>query len=207
VKVKTRPSGEVVVAPVRPSAADSRARVAFAGENLVIYERLDYVPRIHWASHATVISDPAARLKAVTSSPLDPAGVILAADPPAPLAAASTATPQLSVAEDSGDTLKVRVNTTTAGMVVVSDSLVGNFDATVDGHAAPIQSADYAVGAVYVPAGSHQIALHYDPPGRKNGNRITALSAVLVLVALVPPMGWGRLRRRRKKGAEPPPLT
>jgi hypothetical protein len=164
---------------------------------------LDYVPRIHWAGHATVISNPAARLKAVTTSPLDPASVILAADPPGPLAAGSTASPQLSVEEDSGDTIRVRVTTAAAGMVVVSDSLVGNFDATVDGHAAPIASADYAGGGVYVPAGTHRVALHYDPPGRKNGNRISALSAAALLCAAIPMTWWGRFGRRRKRAVKP----
>ena len=196
VTVETDAAGRPLVQPVRPSAADNRVRVAFAGENLVVYERLDYVPRIHWASRATVITDPNTRLNAVTTSPLDRNAVILDASPPAPLAANTAAPQQFTVEEDSGDTVRVHVDTASAGYLVVADSVHGDFDATVDGHRRDVVSADYAVGAVYVPAGDHEIALHYDPPGRSSGTRITALSAVVLIVAAVPPLWWRKLRRR-----------
>ena len=198
VTVDTGADGNILVQPVRPSANDSRVRLAYAGDNLVIYQRLDYLPRIHWASRDTVITDPKARLAAVTTGALDPAGVVLDAPPPAPLGSDAQAPQQFRVEEDSGDTIRVHVQTATAGMVVVADSITDDFDATVDGKSRPIQSADYAVGAVYVPAGSHEIALHYDPPGRKNGNRISIISAILLLAAMLPSPWWGRLRRRRR---------
>lgn len=198
VSVRSGADGRIAVQPVRPSPKDNRVALAYAGDNLVVYERLDYVPRIHWATHASVIPDPAARLAAVTKSPLDQAGVILDRPAPGPLPTSDSRPQSLTVREDSGDTIRVAVQVQTAGFVVVADSIAGNFDATVDGKAATIESADYAVGAVYVPAGSHEIALHYDAAGRKNGNRISALSAVVLLLAIAAPL-WGRFRRRGRR--------
>jgi hypothetical protein len=62
--------------------------------------------------------------------------------------------------------------------------------------------ADYAVGAVYVPAGTHEIRFDYAPRGRSVGFVISGFSAVVLIAAALPVAWWGRLRRRRRVEVE-----
>jgi hypothetical protein len=190
-------TGQLRIQAVRPPAGD-RIRVAYAGENLVVWERFDYVSRIHWASQATVIADDDARLKAVTSSALRPGGVILQDKPPVGLSDASGTASKFDILEDSGDTIRVRVQTAHPGYVVVTDNIQTDFDATVDGKGTPIVAADYAGGAVYVGAGSHEIAIKYAPAGRRTGTMISAASGCVLCLVAIPAAWWARLRRRSR---------
>lgn len=97
--------------------------------------------------------------------------------------------------QDVDDTVRVHVHTDHAGYVVVTDNIQTGFKASVDGRSALVADADYAGGAVYVEAGTHEVALHYEPPGRQTGARLTGLSAVLLAFAALPPLWWGRIRR------------
>jgi hypothetical protein len=193
VKASTDSASRIRVQPVRPTPGDSQVRMVYAGDNLVIYERLDYVPRIHWAGKATVVRGDAARLASVTKSPLEAGDVILAAPSPSPVDHA-TAPRAFAVQEDSGDTIQVRVDTRSAGYVVVTDNLVGNFDATVDGHSSALVSADYSGAAVYVPAGTHEVALHYNPTSQSTAFKISAVSVLGIALLGISPL-W--LKRRR----------
>jgi len=201
VKASTDSASRIRVQPVRPSPGDAQVRMAYAGDDLMIYERLDYVPRIHWAAKATVITGDAARLAAVTKSPLEAGDVILAAPAPAP-ADHATGPRGFTVQEDSGDTIRVRVDTQSAGYVVVTDNLIGNFDATVDGHSSALVSADYSGGAVYVPAGTHEVALHYNPTSQSTAFKISAVSVLGIALLGLAPLWWKRRRRRRSASVE-----
>lgn len=196
VKAITDSASRILVQAVRPSPADARVRTVYAGENLFIYERLDYVPRIHWAGKATVIAGDRARLVAVLKSPLDAGSVILAGQPPSPLSH-STTPQRFAVEEDSGDTIRVKVDAQSAGYVVVTDNLIGNFRATVDGHDSPLVSADYSGGAVFVPAGSHVVAMHYNPAGQSTGSKISVVSVLGIVLLGTVPWWWNRRRRIR----------
>jgi hypothetical protein len=195
VTLTTDKAGQVRLQAIRPDQETSRIRLAYAGDNLVIWERLDYVPRIHWASRAAVISNDRARLVAVTKSPLNPSAVILAQAPPADFASTDIQPSDFKVEEDSGDTVRVHVQTDHAGYLVVTDNIQSDFKASVDGRSAPVVDADYAGGAVFVEAGTHEVALHYEPAGRQTGARLTGLSAAMLALAAVPPLWWGRIRR------------
>ena len=190
--------GDLQVQAVRPPASSDGARLVYASSGLVIWQRLTALPRIRWASHATVIADKAARLAASAQGPSDPDGVILASDPARQLGTASVAPTQLDVQQGQGDTLKVRVDVKTAGYLVVADNVQEDFTASVDGKHEAIVPADYAMGAVYVPAGTHEIRLDYAPRGRSVGFVISGFSAVVLIVAALPVAWWGRLRRRRR---------
>jgi hypothetical protein len=195
VAVTTDEAGRVRVQAVRPDQETSRIRLAYAGDNLVIWERLDYVPRIHWASKAAVIANDPARLNAVTKSQLDRKSVILAEAPPRVFASSDIQPRDFTVEEDSGDTLRVRVQTARAGYVVVTDNIQTDFRASVDGRTAPVVDADYAGGAVFVEAGTHEVALHYEPAGRQTGARLTGVSAAVLALAAIPTLWWVRIRR------------
>lgn len=188
------PDGGLQVQAVRPPASGDTIRLAYAGNGLVIWQRLEALPRIHWASHAVVVPDAAARVKAVALSPVQPDAVILATQPEhAPAGVGASA--KLKIEKDSGDEISVRVDATGGGYIVVSDNIQRSFEASVDGKPASIISADEAGGAVYVPAGVHEVRIAYAPPGRATGVAISGVSGGLILLALMP-TSWIRRKRR-----------
>ncbi|MGI8666708.1 MAG: YfhO family protein [Jatrophihabitans sp.] len=188
---------------VRPDAATSSIRLVYAGDSIQVWQRMNYVPRIHWAGQAEVITDEKTRLKAAAQSPVQPNQVILAADPSGPLDSSAGQPSTFGIDEDSADTIRVHETSAAPGYLVVADNVQSDFAAFVDGHAAPIVAADYAVGAVYVPAGSHRIEFKYAPKGRKSGTAISVLSALALILIGLPPLWWTRLRRRRRPARQP----
>ncbi|MDP9094097.1 MAG: hypothetical protein M3N95_14500 [Actinomycetota bacterium] len=199
VTASTGAGGRIWIQAVRPTPSGDMIRLAYAGDGLVVWERLNYVPRIHFASRATVIPDANARLQAVANSPAKADNVILAAPGPELGSPASTSA-RLVVTKDDGDDTQVRLTTATPGYVVVADTIQRNFTATVDGHREPIVDADYAAGAVFVPAGTHDVHVAYNPSGRSAGAALSAASiATLLVVGLVPTESVRRIRRRRAR--------
>jgi hypothetical protein len=189
---------------VRPDPATSSIRLVYAGDSIVVWQRLNYVPRIHWASQAQVIPDDQTRLKAAAQSPVQPNQVILAANPSGPLDSPAGQPSTFGIDEDSADTIRVHETSSAPGYLVVADNVQSDFAAFVDGHPTSIVAADFAVGAVYVPAGSHQITFKYAPKGRKTGTALTGLSALTLVLIGLPPAWWARLRRRRRNSLPEP---
>ncbi len=165
-----------------------------------MWARPDSLPRIRWASGTRVIADEAARLDAVAHTRLPADTVVL----DSPGEATDGRSAQVSVVEDSGDTIRVTVDARGAGYLVVADNVQTDWVATVDGTQHRIVAADHAVGAVHVDAGEHEIALRYSPRGRTTGIWLSAAAALLMIAAAVPPRFWRRLGLRRRATADLP---
>ena len=155
-------------------------------DGAVVYERLHALPRIRWASHAEVIADPAARIHALRSS-IPTSTVVLSQLGPQGSGAPAT----LDVLEDGNTQLRVSVDATGAGYLVIADALQDGWRAEVDGRSVPLRAADHAGVAVLVPAGEHEVTVRYRPDGWNLGIKISGLSfLVLVLAYLF--AGWPR---------------
>jgi len=192
--------GAIQVAGVHPDAGSQSLRLVYAADGIVIWERLAARSRIHWASVATVIPEATARLASTAKSPVQASQVILASPPGGPLGPTASTPSRFDIDEDSGDTTRVEVTTTQPGYVVLADNIQQDFAAHVDGREAEIVDADYAVGAVYVRAGTHTVEITYDPVGGHPGSAITAASAAMLVLLSVPVGLWARLRRRGAAG-------
>jgi hypothetical protein len=88
----------------------------------------------------------------------------------------------------------IEVETPAPTMLVLGQAYYHNWEASVDGVAAPLWRANYAFQAVEVPAGKHRILLEYKDKALRLGGAIS-LAAVLVCAC-----GW--LAGRRKGGRE-----
>jgi uncharacterized membrane protein YfhO len=99
----------------------------------------------------------------------------------------------------------VDINADRPAMLVVSQSWLPGWTATIDGKTVPVVRADGIVQAVPVPAGAHHVTLNYMAPGLKTGAGITTLT-VLVLLGwwVVERRGWRFARKdgRIKPGGE-----
>ncbi|WP_166486595.1 YfhO family protein [Blastococcus saxobsidens] len=178
-------AGRPAVTVIRPE--DDSLRMVHA-EGAVIWERLEVIPRVHWASSAEVIASPADRIDAMAAGTLPADTVVL--DRPGPPAEGGPAT--VEVLEDSGDRVSVRVDADSAGYLVLAESVQVDWTATVDGAEVDIVAADHAFGAVHVPAGRHDVTFTYTPRGATAGLIATGVGTALVVLALLLPT---RMRR------------
>ncbi len=181
---------------IRPPARGNTAQLVFAGDGMMIWQRLGYLPRIRWAGHATVIASAKLRIDAVAHAPADPDAVILASPPATALPESAGNPNHLRVLQDDGDTVRVSSDASQAGYVVVSDNIQKDFLATVDGRPADIVDADYAVGAVLLPEGKHELVIRYAPASERHGAQISAASIGLLIILGLPPALLAGLRRR-----------
>jgi hypothetical protein len=178
-------SGRPAINVVRP--ANDGLRLVFAA-GATVYEREHALPRIRWASNVVVAPDQLARLTFLANRE-PPNTVVLNTS-----AAATSGLPaQVQVLSQGGDSVHAHVDAQGSGYLVVADALADGWRATVDGHSAPLVTADHAMVAVRVGAGSHDIRLSYRPVHQLAGFAMSFLSAALMLVIFLA----ARFRRKR----------
>ena len=105
----TTPSGDLAVDIVRPT--DDGLRLAYAAD-LRVYERLDALPRIRWASRAEVVPDATDRLAYLSSGQVPDDTVVLSTGQDAGEAVdpGDDASAAISVVEDGGDAMEIHVD-------------------------------------------------------------------------------------------------
>ncbi|ACU70992.1 hypothetical protein Caci_2073 [Catenulispora acidiphila DSM 44928] len=174
--------------------ADDGLRVAYVGSS-VIYERLNALPRIRWASQSTVVPSQDQRVSMLSSGAVADNAVVLSAPGPA----ASGQPAAVRVQQDGTDTITTTVDAKGSGYLVVSDADQVGWQATVDGRRADLVKADQGLVAVDVPAGTHSVTLRYDLPHQAAAT--WASGAVGLSLMAVPAGEWWWERRRRRPGA------
>lgn len=158
------------------AGADDGLRLAYAGSS-VIYERLNVLPRVRWASSTVVQPDQQARMQLLTSGSMPADQVVL--DSPGPAADGKPAT--VRVDTDGSDEVSTTVTAQGAGYLVVADADQIGWAASVDGRSAPLVAADQGVVAVPVPAGTHTVTLHYASPNNGAGTWISVIAVVVMI--------------------------
>ncbi|MBA3417693.1 MAG: hypothetical protein H0U09_03145 [Geodermatophilaceae bacterium] len=191
VEVQTVADGQPRLFVVRP--VDDGLRLVEVADGITVYERSGALPRIRWAVNTQLVSDRESRLLVVAHGTYPGDTVVLSEAGPA----ADGLPAEVRVLEDSGDTVRVRVEASGAGYLVVGDAIQTDWSATVDGVPADIVDADHALGAVYIEAGAHDVEFRYTPSGRSTGTAISLVSALLLVLAAVPTLWWRRTRRSR----------
>ncbi len=83
------------------------------------------------------------------------------------------------------DHVQIHVTTEAPGLLVIADTFMPGWSATVDGHSVPIFRGNHAQRVVAIDlAGRHEIRLDYRPPGFRLGLAVTT-SSVLIWIMLV----------------------
>jgi hypothetical protein len=176
-------SDRVEVDPRWPVAAEG----TWDGSRFVIQRNAPAMPRAYVVPRATVLPDhPGVVLSSLAE--LDPRdSVVMTSDPLVRLAPGPrqpfTAAEWTSVDPDRPALL---VTTRAPGLLVIADSWMPGWTATVDGRPAPILRGNYAQRVIPLPdAGRHVIAMEYHPPGLLLGCAMSIVSAIaLALIAL-----------------------
>jgi hypothetical protein len=172
-------------------SADDGLRLVF-DDSSVIYERARALPRVRWASRATVEPSTERRLERLAAGTVGSDEVLLDSAGPA----ASGAPAGVRWVEDGFDDLEVAVDARGAGYLVLADAIQPTWRVTVDGEAAELVRADHGLAAVAVPTGKHTVRFSYAPRGHDLGRWVTLSSGALLLLAVLGEWWW--LRRRRQ---------
>ncbi len=90
------------------------------------------------------------------------------------------------IAEETADRVRLDVELSTDGHVVLVDTYDPGWRAQVDGRPAALLRANVAFRAVAVPAGRHVVEMVYRPPLALAGLALSGLSFLLILALLVP---------------------
>ncbi len=181
-------------APVTPKS--DGLKLVYADPGSIVYQRLDAMPRIRWASRAVVIESSPAQVSALASG-LPSDEVVLGG--PGPLGSGLGA--DVSVTQDSGDRIAAEVAASGSGYLVVADAMqLPGWKVTVDGKAAKLVPADHAMVAVYLPPGRHRIDMGYSAPGLTAGFAISCLAVVISVTIIAWDVWWRPRRRRRTSG-------
>jgi uncharacterized membrane protein YfhO len=89
--------------------------------------------------------------------------------------------------------VEIAATTGAPGLLILADQAFPGWEATVDDAPTPILTADHALRAVYLPAGSHTVRFTYAPLAFRAGAAL-ALGALAALLGL---LAWPRRPPRR----------
>ncbi len=153
----------------------------FAGSRYVIQRNPSALPRAYVVPAAKVLPDDRAVVLASLAK-VDPRKYVIMTADPFEGCASAPRQPYLPAGWISVDPDRpiIRVTTQAPGLLVIADSWMPGWTATVDGHPAPVLIGNHAQRVVPLPeAGWHIIAMEYHPPGLATGRTIS-LAAVVV---------------------------
>jgi len=166
-------------------------RMVHQGRSGYLYENANALPRATIVGAYRVAADTAI-VDSIFLGATDPARVTwLERDPGLALGDVTGATVKLA-RYDLHDVV-IDVDTPAPGLVRLSDLWYPDWTATVDGKPAGILRADYALRAVPVPAGRHQVVFRFESKSVRTGLMLTFASFTVILLLLL--AGWWRSRR------------
>jgi hypothetical protein len=168
------------------------------GRPFVIQQNHRALPRAYVVPRAITILDQPERLVASLLD-IDPRRAVIL-DQPQSLEAPGQPGQEFRPAQwlsTDPDRPAFRVYTTAPGWLVISDTWMPGWSATLNGVPVPVLRGNLAQRVIRLPgAGDHHIAMSYDPPGLALGIIITASSLSLWLAACATAVCHGLITRR-----------
>ena len=165
---------------------------------MFVYERETALPRAFVVPEVRVAADEDALLDALTAMDFDPRAAVLAYPedaagiPAPPDASPAAAARNVRFVTDETNEVVMQVSPGPGGYLVMNDTLMSGWTATVNGEEAQIHRGNLFMRVLPVPAGDVEVRMTYRTPGLDRGMWVTWL-CVVVLVAL---LGWSLVRRR-----------
>jgi len=198
-----------------PTAGTEQWRLLESTDGVQVYENQHPAPRAFVASAVDVVPDAngavawfESRSSRLEDGALDVTGVdptttaVIEADrdelPSGVGATSSCPTPaETTITSYQADQVKLTVDASCPGLLVLSDTYYPGWSATVNGSSVAVHPTDIALRGVFVDAGHSEVVFSYRPSSFRSGVVLSALAfALLPLVALV--RWFVRSRRRRR---------
>ncbi len=194
-------AGSVAMQQPLPAGALPPTLAPLYSGGVTVYSNTAALPRAFIVGGAHVL--PAAGIPAaLDASGFDPRRTVLLEAPPPPalagLPAAAAPPGTAGITRYRNLEVDVAVTMDRPGWLVLGDVNYPGWQATVDGRAASVYTADYLLRAVPLPAGTHTVAFVFRPASVAVGGAISAVA----LLAAAGVLGGTALRRRRgRRGA------
>ena len=164
-----------------------RYRLVFTAGHTDVLENLRAMPRafIVPASGIEVIADEALQLQRVKDPTFNPEQRVILASIGMNKSAAreSAANPDKARVEwirRDTNSFQLKAEAPTSGVLVASQIYYPGWKATIDGVTVPVVPADYALAAISLPSGLHDVRFFYAPSSIKIGAIVSALSLVIM---------------------------
>lgn len=138
------------------------------------------LPRAWLVYEPISVADAEAAFQAVADPDFDPATQVVLTNVEGDLTAVSPPQdpPQINIERPAPTTYQIQLTTETDAVLVVSEWHYPGWHAQLDGKSWPIETANYALQALVLPAGTHQISIDYSPWDVKVG-MFVAIVAIL----------------------------
>lgn len=179
----------------KPAADASFVPVHNEDPDVDVYLNTNGQPRIRLVSDVIYVSGAEAAFEAVHAPSFDPLTQVVLESGASVLAQSSDALrPQnLFYLEYKPHRQRIAVEATTPAVLVMSEVWYPGWRATIDGESADVLRADYALRALVMPAGAHEVVVEFKPSSWKFGLAAAMATVGALLVAGV----WVRLRKLR----------
>jgi len=167
------------------------------GGNLLVYENPRVLPRAFYVPRIEVLRDPDEVLGRLAFGVDDLRSTAFVEQPVSDfLGADGAAGPgDVTFVENAAERLELTVEAPQRGFLFVADEYADDWQATVDGRAAPIVRANYAFRLIEVPAGRSTVRFRYEPRPVRWGAWISLVTVVV--------LGAASLRSAQATGFRP----
>lgn len=180
------------VTPVDKPAAAAKFREVARGNDYIIFENTQALPRAFLVGTAVPIASGTAAWNATAAPGFDPRSTAYLEEG-APGFDSGTVTGSVAVTKQGSSALALAVETDRQAVLVISEVAYPGWRATIDGVVVPLYTADYTFRAVVVPAGRHEVRLAFEPPLWRVGWLIAGVTLLALIAATV-----GRTVARRR---------
>lgn len=159
-------------------------------DDFTVWEKNDFLPRIRLAPMAAGVTEEVMRRKLThrrvpgRTIPIDPASEVLWVGEGS-LGSRGAVPGTVRVLYDGLNRIEVETEAATEQMLVVADTYMTGWQATVDGEPCEILPVFGVVRGVVVPAGSHSVIMQYKPHSFRNGLLATGASWIVMILVYV----------------------
>jgi hypothetical protein len=176
--VQGQDAGQQGALPVDPELSEQAA-----GE-VRVYTRADPLPRAYLSHRAAAVTDDEAG-EAMFAPDWMPSNQTILEPAASPYLEEPHGAEQASQIRSEPEEVVVDLNSSSAGLLLLSDPWYPGWKAELDGQPVTMWRANLHFRAVEVPVGRHQVRFVYDPANLKMGAAVSAVTIVLVAVLAI----------------------
>jgi hypothetical protein len=169
---------------------------------VTVYRNRTALPRAYLVYTAEVVENAEQSLARTLAPSFDPRQSVVLEESPAgwtPPASAPSGPSWVAFTVRRANTMQLEVTTDAPGLLVLLDSYMPGWHATLDNQPTSIYPANHAFRAVVVPAGTHRVTLAYAPPALTWGASISAGALLVLLIGAI----WARWMPERRQEHAP----